>query len=135
MRNGIFISALLIVGTIVASSASCGGSGSGTGGSSGSGGSAGAGGTKGTKGSGGSSGTKGSGGTMGSSNPCIKDQSKCTAGLKDLSAPCETCIAMNCSMDFETCVSTPGCIAGLNCIIPCFHAGGTLVECGSKCGP
>ena len=72
---------------------------------------------------------------MGSSNPCTKDPSKCTGGLTGLSAACETCIVMNCSMDFETCESTPGCVAGLNCIIPCFHKGGTLVECGSMCGP
>jgi hypothetical protein len=135
MRNRIFFSAILIVGYVVTSSASCGSSGTGGGGTTGSGGSTGAGGGKGTAGSGGTKGTAGSGGTSGSSDPCIKDPTKCTADLTGLTGACKTCIATSCSSEFITCESTPDCVTGINCIIACFYQGGLLTECAKTCGP
>jgi hypothetical protein len=133
MRNRILVSAFLIVGYVVASSASCGSSTGSGGGSAGTGGSSGSKGASGTKGTSGTKGSSGSGGTAGSGNSC-KDQDAATAGLTGLSAACETCIAETSCSQFEACESTPGCIPGVNCIIACYNKGNTLIECGMTCG-
>ncbi len=115
------------------SSVSCGSSSAPNGGdgAAGSGGASGSGGSKGTKGTAGSG---GSGGAMGSGMMC-KDPTASVKGLTGLSSACETCLEGMCCAELDQCQSTPGCITGVNCIISCFHKGGLLTECGTKCGP
>jgi hypothetical protein len=106
----------------------------GTGGAAGSGGTKGSGGSKGT-GTGGTkgTGTGGSGGTMGSPT----DGGACTmpadaGGL--LPAMCITCLASQCTSDFNACFCDPSCVNILkDCFDPCVADGGSPSGCGLSC--
>jgi hypothetical protein len=135
MRKTILASVILVLGGVAMSSASCGSGSTGTDGGAGSAGSGGKGGTAGKGGSSGSGGTTGSGtggssgagGSTGSGGPCTGEDAA-AAGL-GLPGSCETCVGKNCCADFQTCFGDPGCKATIDCVVDCYHKGGTLETC------